>query len=242
MLILGMNDQVTAGGAQPHLTDLRMWYDASDSSTITVSGSPSRISKITNKASGYTLDLVQNTSGSQPEYVTAYQNGLNAIKINGSVRNDFLSATSASPLNGATAITVFVACITNSTANGYKFHFGASNLYANPLLYQLNSKNYYESGSGTSALSSTSNFNGVANIQMVKHTGTSVTMITSTGTDETNTATGGGNLAVGNTITGIGRTNENTDVHIFECLAYNGILDATATATTKDYLKTKWNI
>lgn len=240
MYILGIIGSQAASG--PHLTDLRYWYDASDSSTITVSGSPSRISKITNKAAGYTLDLVQNTAGSQPEYVSNYRNGLNAIKINGSLRNDFLSATSASPMNGATAHTTFVACITNSTVNGYKFHFGSSSLYGNPLLYQLSSKNYYESGSGTSAVSSTSTFNGVANIQMVKHTGTSVTMITSTGTDETNTVTGGGNLSVGNTITGISRTNEVTDVHIFEILTYNGILDATATAKTKDYLKAKWNI
>jgi hypothetical protein len=227
---------------QPHLTDLRMWYDANDNTTLTVSGSPSRVSAITSKASGYTHTLSQATGGKQPEVVTNYQNGLQALKLT-AARNDNLNTNSATPMNGATAHTTFVACKTNSTTNGYKFFFGNDVLYGLPLFYQLNNKNYYETGTGSSAVSSTSNFNGVAVVGMIKHTGTSVTMITSTATDETNTATAAGNLDVGNAQTGIGRDASGTaDVHIFEILVYNSILDATATAKTKDYLKTKWGI
>lgn len=243
MAVLGIIASSLKSAAGPHLTDLRMWYDASDNSTLTVSGSPSRVSAITSKASGYTHTLSQATSGKQPEVVTNYQNGLQALKLT-NARGDDLRITNASPISGATAHTTFIACKTNSTTNGYKFCFGNDTLYQFPLFYQLNNKNYYETSTGTSALSSTSNFNGVANIMMIKHTGTSVTMITSTATDETNTVTAGGSLSVGNSLTAIGRDpgGGTADVHIFEILVYTGILDATATAKTKDYLKTKWGI
>ena len=243
MSLIGIIASSKSTGAQPHLTDLRMWYDANDNTTLTVSGSPSRVSAITSKASGYTHTLSQGTSAKQPEVVANYQNGLQALKLT-NARGDDLRIGNASPMNGATAHTTFVACKTNSTTNGYKFCFGNDTSYEFPLFYQLSSKNYYETSTGTSAVTSTSNFNGVANVMMIKHTGTSVTMITSTATDETNTATGGGSLSVGNTITAIGRDpgGGTADVHIFEILVYTGILDATATAKTKDYLKTKWGI
>jgi hypothetical protein len=68
-------------------------YDASDASTVTIA---TGVAAIANKVGGGQA-LVQASGTAQPSYVLAYQNGLNAIKFDGS--NDFL-ATGAALLSG----------------------------------------------------------------------------------------------------------------------------------------------
>lgn len=83
-------------------------YDASDASSVTIA---TGVSAITNQVGGG-LPLSQASGTSQPAYLIAYKNGLNAIKFDGI--NDFL-ASSAALLSGNDWY-VSIACRPESTA------------------------------------------------------------------------------------------------------------------------------
>lgn len=237
-------DQITVPSI-PVTSGLRMWYDASDTSTITQSGG--RVSAITNKASGYTHTLTQATSGKQPAFTANGRNGLSILQFSNS-RVDSLNNTASTPMNNTTSVSIFFAGKTTSTANGYKFSFGTNNGSGGfPLIYQLNNKNYFETGSGTNPVTGTSDYNGVANIQFVQATGATGGTIqkTVTSTTETNTNSGQNFTASpGPTYwTGIGEgAGSPTDYDFYEIAVYNRTLTTDEYNSVVAYLKAKWGI
>jgi hypothetical protein len=227
------------------ISGLKFWYDASDTTTITVSSG--RASAITNKATGISFTLSQGTAGKQPLIVAAAQNGLQILRFT-TARVDQLNNTGASAMDGATVLTIFWAGKTNSTTNGYKFAFGNDNgTAAFPLLYQLSNKNYFETGSGTNSITGTSSYNGTSNIQYVEAQGTpGNTQKTVTGTTETNTAAGSAinvGSAGGIKNTAIGSSSAAcTDLDFYEVFTFNRALTSTEYDNMISYLKTKWGI
>lgn len=100
---------------------LRLWYDASDASTVTLNGS--RVSGWDDK-SGSGDHLTQASTSIQPLYVLAAQNGLNGILFN-STRDDKL-ARSLGNINQPH--TVFI--VSSATGSGNRFMLkGLSSLY-----------------------------------------------------------------------------------------------------------------
>ena len=249
MPILGIMASQMTGHLTPVLpvtSGLRIWYDASDTTTIT--SSSSRVSAITNKATGYTFTLSQGTTANMPLVVASGQNGKQILQFANS-RTDILVNSSATPMDGATNLTIFFAGKTTSTVNGYKFEFGTNNGVGGfPLLYQLSNKNYFETGSGTNGITGTSDYNGVANIQFIQATGSTGGTIqkTITSTTETNTA-GGANFTVGGGSTwssslGSSAAGVGTDLNFFEVVVYNRTLSTPEYNSVVAYLKTKWGI
>jgi hypothetical protein len=68
------------GFAPTNYSGLKLWLDASDTSTITLNGSD--VSQWDDK-SGTGNHATQGTAANQPEYVTSAQNGLNGVRFDG---------------------------------------------------------------------------------------------------------------------------------------------------------------
>jgi hypothetical protein len=68
------------------LLDLELWLDASDTSTITSSGSPAAVSQWDDK-SGNARHVTQGVAANQPTTGSTTQNGLNVISFDGSNDN-----------------------------------------------------------------------------------------------------------------------------------------------------------
>lgn len=76
----GLSIAATASFTPTDITDLFMWFDASNAASITSSGSPAKVSQW-NDLSGNSRHLVQATSAKQPYTGTQTQNALNAIEF-----------------------------------------------------------------------------------------------------------------------------------------------------------------
>jgi hypothetical protein len=231
----------TAGTAAPVLpitADLKMYYDASDASTLTlVSG---RVSAIANKSPAPAQVLVQAVTTQQPLLVSAAYNGNSAMRLT-NARNDLLYLNSTN-LTGSAQTTFVVAKVT-STGNGYKFFFGNDTNYQMPLFYQLSQKTYYETSTGTSAITSSATTYNQLHIQMVRQNGTAVTQRVVFGaTDETGTATAGGSLNVTSANTGIARSGLQPDFDFCEAVAYQAALSDSDITLVINYLKSKWGV
>lgn len=142
----------SSGGFEPtNIAGLKLWLDAADTSTISLSGSA-----VTqwNDKSGNAYNFAQGTSANRPSSGTRTQNGLNVIDFDGT--NDFLVTTAAKSafnfLNNTTA-TLFLV-MKNDTTTGVQFiicNNGGSNGQIG-LVYYTSSTNYIlreGNGSGT---------------------------------------------------------------------------------------------
>ena len=125
----------TASGFNPRqIAGLADWWDASDSSTVTLNGTT--VSSWANKATGPAL--AQATPGAQPTYTTAGVNGRNVLTFDG---GDVLTATATY----STLTTTVLAVVRENSAVGncgiFSFHAstGGDNGNANALLLETGS-------------------------------------------------------------------------------------------------------
>lgn len=109
---------VTGGGAPAFnpasIANLKAWYDASDTATITVSGTA-----VTqwNDKSGNAYNVTQGTAGQRPVSGTRTQNGKNMIDFQS---DDVLQAATASDwtfMSNSTGCTAFVAAFYDTDSN-----------------------------------------------------------------------------------------------------------------------------
>ena len=105
------------GGTVPFspldIANLKAWYDASDTATITVSGTA--VSQWNDK-SGNAYNLTQSTTNFKPQSGTRTQNGKNMLDYDG---GDLLQAATASDwtfMHNATGCTVFMAMFIDNVA------------------------------------------------------------------------------------------------------------------------------
>jgi hypothetical protein len=199
-----------------------------------------RVSAIANKSPAPSQTLVQATSGQQPALISSAYNGNSTLRLT-TARNDLLYLNSTN-LTGSAQTTFIVAKVT-TTGNGYKFFYGNDTNYQMPLFYQLSQKSYYETSTGSSAITSTATTYNQLHIQMVRQNGSAVTQrIVFSGTDETLTATAGGSLNVVSANTGISRTGAVPDFDFCEAVAYQSSLSDSDITLVINYLKSKWGI
>lgn len=233
----------TPGFDPNSISGLRLWYDADDSSTITVASN--RVSAITNKATGYAATLTQATSGQQPFLAASTQNSKQVIQFAAS-RTDQLGLT-GTPMSGATAQTAFLAHKTTSSTTGYKFVYGQDANGISPLYYQLSSKNYYETGSGVTSVTGTNNVVNTAQIMQITQgvNGYPILKTWSGGSaiETINGNSGTWSVASSANFTRLGAGWANcTDFNFFEVIVYNTVLSAGDQTSVINYLTTKWAI
>ena len=103
----------------PVSTNVELWLDANDSSTITLNGST--VSQWDDK-SGNNYHISQATASNQPAYVTSVLNSKNIVRFDGV--NDIMSNASAQPVAGSASRTIFYVFSCNSTFNGSNYEYG----------------------------------------------------------------------------------------------------------------------
>jgi len=114
MPVLGILASSKLGAPAEPVAGYKAWYDASDTATITVSGSA--VTQWNDKsANGY--NLTQGTSANRPSSGTRTINSLNVIDFDGT--NDSLSASTAANwtfLNNAGGSSIFMVVLSDTTA------------------------------------------------------------------------------------------------------------------------------
>ena len=225
----------------------QLWFDAADSSTITLNGST--VSSWRDKSmNGYSVS--QSTSGNQPTYATNLLNGLPGIQLSsqkyleqfGSNMPNFTSSTSTTVLivakNGSTVPSngwnIVNTCWFNSSGTGinrYHFSFAQSGtngvtLYANGGFVGVT--NPYSLGSnaiiGFTASSSGNSIN--VNGTLTTYSGTSL--------PSTNNSTF---FRFGDD-----RASFVSDVNIYEFIGFNTTITASQRQQIEGYLAWKWGI
>jgi hypothetical protein len=140
----------SSGGFEPtSIAGLKLWLDAADTSTISLSGS-----NVTqwNDKSGNGYNFAQGTAANRPSSGTRTQNGLNVIDFDGT--NDFLPTTAAKSafnfLNNTTA-TLFLV-LKNDSTTGVQWMFGnngGSNAQIGILSYNSGTNFISRNGNGS---------------------------------------------------------------------------------------------
>ena len=229
----------------PTISDLYAWYDASDSSSITKTGS-NEVTQWNNKEGTTARDLLQASTGNSPTWTAGNQNGLNTLNFAG---NSFMN--SATTLAVETApITAFFACklpagdgvntmfiMSNKVASG-----GGANVYHPLYVENDNSIRFSNTTGGTVKLNDasllgsfvycTSVSNGTSGFMRLNGALKATTPSAPLGTALTFEGMSVGYYAD----VGIRWWND----LIGEIIIYNKLLDATEIATIESYLSDKW--
>jgi hypothetical protein len=242
------------------IANLKAWYDASDTGTITVSGTA--VTQWNDKsANGY--NLTQGTAGLRPESGVRTQNGKNAIDFDGG--DDILNAATASDwtfLSNTSGATVFAALFAD-TASDQRFiwstyggSFGFVGSYQNVLASDLMS---IGTGVGNGALAAmyvdtstpvaTDNtaFTMTTQFDLGNATANQRGYIWKNGGSQTNNnpATDPASASAPQTPLAIGNIPTYSlawDGLICEVIIYNALLNATDRGKVETYLAAKWGI
>ena len=238
------------------ISGCKLWLDAADTSTISLSGSA--VTQWDDK-SGNAYNFAQGTSGLRPLSGTRTQNGLNVIDFDGI--DDCLATTAAKSafnfINNTTA-TLFIVNKFDSTA-GLNYLIGA-NVGSNGeigIVYYSNTTNlvfWDGNGSGTLVYDISSAVNTTARLDSIKsdpanataanrikyalNTGSFAGSNTQTGTASGSDSTQ--NLAIGDSSPSGSSIPLNG--FIGEVLIYNSILSGTDITNVQTYLLGKWGI
>lgn len=232
------------------ISGLSVWFDASDSSTITLNGSA--VSQWNDK-SGNGYNASQITANNQPAYTSNARNGLAAVTFDGS--NDSLVTSSFS--DGWTAFTSFIVYQATGIANGFCLLWTRSTDRQRAIVLNtsagigfpfsirghlnVNTQNDYDSTAYASFNTwyyLTSQWDGSASEKSTAFTGRA------NGTNRPNQLSGGFVTSnVANTVLRIGNRSDGTRPvagSIGEILVYSSSLSITDRDRVESYLKTKW--
>ena len=262
-MIGAISAAASSGAAAPFtpasIANLKAWYDASDTATITASGSA-----VTqwNDKSGNAYNVTQGTAGQRPVTGTRTQNGLNMIDFQS---NDVLLAATAANwtfMNNATGATVFVAAFYDtdnierwiySTSGGTTANVGGSAYVA----ANDNLAGDITRGVGGTAAASTNSM-GVLTDNTAKYFSLKVDGANATAANRLLARINGGAEAGGNVQTSAISTSDpfqplyigaydtagsnGFNGGICEIIIYSGILSSGDITLVNSYLATKWAI
>jgi len=245
------------------IANLKAWYDASDTATITVSGSA-----VTqwNDKSANAYNLTQGTSARRPVSGTRTQNGLNMIDFQG---DDVLQAATAANwtfLSDGTNATIFMAAFYDtSSIDGYLYTTSlgsSSNPGMTSFRYGSSNDNLGVQVTGTSPTDGQRRVNVLNGGQLTDNTAKyyslKLDIATSTAADRfkaringgaevaTNTANSTLNTNTATTALLVGSYNtagsEGFDGGLCEFIIYSGILSDDNILLVNNYLASKWAI
>lgn len=248
-LIMAAGSAAAPAFSPIQITGLVGWYDASDSSTITLSGS--NVTQWDDKSgSGY--HLIQGTAGNQPVISAASQNGLDAVTF---VSSDFMDASNPASMIGVSEITSLAVVSCSSAAATARVAYGVFGTITNLCWYLIKQT--------THRISNSLSFNGstesnLQNIQAFIPTDDSTSLIgfrylsgTSTtrstyldATEETATITAGSLYAATASLRfGAGVSAAAPWIgDICEVVVYNKYISDANLVLLKNYLTTKWAV
>lgn len=262
MLIHGIIASSRQGAPTSPVAGYKAWYDASDTSTISLSGS-----SVTqwNDKSANALHLAQATASKQPQSGTRTQNSRNMIDFDGT--DDALTSGAAASswkfLTDATGSTVFIALFADTDSGGWTMTDVSNGSVANVASYTWyknpNDTGYF--GKGTDNPSGYSWFIAATNQSFTDNTAQYWTLVSdpTNGTaanrvkiykngnldSATNTQTGTSstsNPALPLSLGGLANFSDSFDGGICEVLIYDSILSATDREANEAYLAAKWGI
>lgn len=257
-IVAGLSGAPKPPFAPTDLANLKAWYDASDTTTITVSGTA-----VTqwNDKSGNAYNLTQGTAAKRPQSGTRTQNGKNAIDFDGA--GDFVAASTAANwtfLNNSGGSTFFIAWYTdtasdqrifmdtNNTSNGnvgcYNFVWTDDTVFAstsagggtNPYAMYTTQVATDNTASYWSFLSDPNNGTAANRIKIWKNGANPINNNANTAAASASAPFSGLNLG--------GNPNypETFDGLICEVIMYSGLLSDTDRAKVEVYLAAKWGI
>jgi hypothetical protein len=226
------------------IANLANWWDASDSSTVTLNGTT--VQAWANKSSGPALE--QGTAGAQPTYTTAGVNGRNVLTFDG---GDVLTATASY----STLTTTVFLVVRENTAVGFSgifaFHpaSGNDNGTANGLLLETQDSVTRFIRLERALPVADYNGSGTLPLSVVTSRGSSGGLLLRTdGVQRANTTgntTGGtstGILIGGRFQSGAVSASFRSQMTLCEMLHYSDALSDSQIATVERYLGRKWGI
>ena len=261
-----LGSSAAAGPFSPQsISDLIVWLDPSDSSTVldTTSGTGNtpinggNVARIKNKATGYTgYEYIQGTTGNQPtRQAGASDTGLDCLRFS-NTNSKYLTYGSNNVGNGVSGMTIFAsakqlaipsgnmsmfyALDNGSTLNRALFEFGRSSTKFGVLARRID-------GSSSSNIQSvtqpgTTSWNCMAT--KIDHANNSAYLyINSTTADNSNTAffsSGGSVSSTPSYQTGIGGGTASAGFDLGEVCVFNRALTSTEMTQMMDYFTTKW--
>jgi len=259
-MILG----IVASASEPpfspaSIANLKAWYDASDTATITVSGTA--VTQWNDKsANGY--NLTQGTAGKRPLSGTRTQNGLNAVDFDGS--DDVVVAASAADwafLNNTGGSTYFFTIFADTSATDRFLFATDGGLSAN-----IGSNSSVTSSDFVQSVVSRGASGALAVLQVTTQTATDNTASYWSFLSDPNNATAANRIKIwkngANPINTNALTNAPTTSNptyalnlgglsnfslsfnglICEAIFYSGLLSATDQGKVETYLASKWGI
>ena len=225
----------------PTISNLYAWYDSSDSSTITKSGSD-RISSWTNKEGTTARDMVQAAGGTQPLWISAGKNSLDTIDFVGA---KYMTTSSVLP-SVSVPITTFVVC--KNPASDSTVRHSVTNLLddgMNVWYKETNDTWRYSASTGGAVEFTDAALLGVWNYVTFISNGTSSnisvngSLKATTPSSALGTARSMAGLCIGTYgITPASAWND----QISEVIIYDKLLNATEIGIIESYIATKWAI
>jgi len=219
----------------PVTSGLKLWLDASDSSTITTATGVSQW----NDKSGQGNNVSQATTASQPAVISANQNGKDIIRFDGS--NDVLIRSTYTGGAITQQVYTFIVCKMPSTANGvYGWVYDSDASSRHTFIVNSISSPNHQIYAGT-ALTGTSVDSTNFKLYSLLFNGSSSTLRRA----KTNILSGNAGTANMNGIwlgSDNGGTTYNSNVEIAEILIYDAILSDTDRDNIESYLTNKWGL
>jgi len=219
----------------PVTEGLKLWLDASDSSTITTATGVSQW----NDKSGQGNNVSQATTASQPAVISANQNGKDIIRFDGS--NDVLIRSTYTGGAITQQVYTFIVCKMPSTANGvYGWVYDSDASSRHTFIVNSISSPNHQIYAGT-ALTGTSVDSTNFKLYSLLFNGSSSTLRRA----KTNILSGNAGTANMNGIwlgSDNGGTTYNSNVEIAEILIYDAILSDTDRDNIESYLTNKWGL
>jgi len=228
------------------ISNLYAWYDASDSSTITKDGS-NLVSKWENKEGTAARDIIQNTGGDKPTWLSADKNGKDVLNF---VGNSFMNTASTLTLINA-PITVFIVCKVPSAAGNTQIVMsgifdgaGEDQVYHPFYVETDNTVRFSNTSGGTVQLDSTSAFGNWVYVTSISNgTGGFIRIDGSLEATDPSSPTGNANTFQGMSV-GYYNVVESRwwNERIAEIVMYDKLLNGTEIGQVEEYLAAKWDI
>ena len=232
------------GDAPNGISGLYAWYDASDSSTITLTSSA--VSTWANKEGTTARDLIQSNGGYRPVVISAQRNGKDVVDMADS--NDSMYTTGGAI---TLAMPITICAVAKMPSNDSAQHFLWSEYGSAPTFEKNSSNNTFnftfgnqiQWTGGGDAVGNYVDFTCIANgsSSSMRYNNTEVATGTATGSFDLFAIGNHGGMRGG---TGGGSLNGSTAwvEEICEIVIFNKALSASELTTMHDYLKEKWDL
>lgn len=239
---LTLGDPALLGGLgfNPLSLSPALWLDASDTSTITASGSPAKVSQWNDK-SGNARNVTQATSAAQPTTGATTQNGLNVLSFDG---GDNLSISASIDISANYTIAIVGTPSTGTDDYLLQLYRSATPLAQSAIITKFLSRSYESFNdvlpSGTARFTLGSSTLSGFNTLIVVRSGSAMSSLVNGSTSNSGTWTTSNyvwsSVWVGSAVNG----NNSAASDIAEIIVFPSALTGADLTSVSNYLRTKW--